>query len=155
MRALPSIMLLISCGPIASQSLARDPVSAVLPDQDPRSNTRTATDLRPGMAQMSLKKGRNVVYTAEGGSTLQAVVDRKGAITGYVSVDAAGKVSQLNARPDVPGTLAPGEMALVHECFVITRECLDNPLPRSGNPEDCRLVIPCPKPASFSTLLSQ
>lgn len=83
------------------------------------------------------------------------MVKRKGMITGYVSVDAAGNVSELKEQSHVPAALGPGEMALVHKCLAVTQECLNNPLPRSGNPEDCFIEIQCPNRGSFAELLSR
>lgn len=114
-----------------------------------------AMDLRPRIAGMQLKKGMKTLYTNKDGWTLQAVVDRRGAITGYVQVDATGKASKVEAQTPLSPALKPGQMALVHKCLVVTQECINNPLPRSGKPEDCILEVECPKAGSFSNLLSR
>ena len=152
----PSIMaMMLCCGTVTTMALAREPISAAPPGGEPQVDIYQAIDLRSKTARMQLKAGRNTIYTNEQGRTLQAVVNRKGVITGYVSVDAAGKVSKIKVQSNVSAVLGLGEQALVHKCFVITKECLDNPLPRSGNPEDCAVEIECPKPGSFSNLLSR
>jgi len=147
--------VLICCAALASVALAGEPLSVPPPGGEPRADTRKAPDLRSRTARTPLRPGRNVVYKDAQGTTLQAVVDSKGAITGYVAVDAAGKVSELKEQSKAPASLRPGEMALVHKCFAVTQECLNNPLPRSGNPEDCFIEIQCPGRASFASLLSR
>lgn len=152
----PSIMaVLVCCGVIATATSAREPMPVAPPSSDTQANTDAAIDLRPIMARMQLKKGRNAIYTDGQGGTLEAVVDRRGAITGYALVDAKGKVSKLEERTGLSVVLKPGKPVVVHKCFVIAKECLDNPLPRSGNPEDCAVEIPCPNTGSFSNLLSR
>lgn len=148
-------IVLICCAALASVALAGEPVPVAPPGDGPRVDTRKAIDLRSSTARMQLKTGRNAIYKDAQGRTLQAVVDRKGAITGYVSVDAAGNVSELKEQSNAPAALGPGGMALVHKCFAVTQECLNNPLPRSGNPEDCFIEIQCPNRESFANLLSR
>jgi hypothetical protein len=152
----PSIMvILLCCGSMATAALAREPISAAPPGGEAQVDIHQAIDLRLEMARMQLKAGRNTLYTNEQGRTLQAVANRRGVITGYVSVDAAGKVSKINAQSKLSAVPGPGEQALVHKCLVVTQECLNNPLPRSGNPEDCILEVECPKTGSFSNLLTR
>lgn len=155
MRAPSITIVLICCGAMASVAVAGEPVSATPPVGEPQLDTCKAIDLRAKTARKQLKTGSNAICTNAQGTTLQAVVDRNGAITGYMSVDAAGKVSTLKEQPEVPAALGPGEMALVHKCFAVTQECLNNPLPRSGNPEDCFIEIQCPNRSSFANLLSR
>lgn len=152
----PFLGIILACGGAMTITvLAREPISTSPPSEEPRIDAGKEVDQRPRAAGVQLETGGNAIYKNVQGGTLQAVVDRRGAITGYLLVEAAGKVTKLKEHSDVPVTLGLGEMALVHKCYVITQECLDNPLPRSGNPEDCAIEIKCPDRGSFSNQLSR
>jgi hypothetical protein len=156
MRAPFILAILMYCGSAACLAQASDPAApAAKPvDGEPRIDSHASIGLRPRIAGMQLHKGVNTIYTNKDGWTLQAVVDRRGAISGYLQVNTAGKTSKVHAQTPLSPPLKPGQMALVHKCVAITQECLNNPLPPSGNPDDCMIQIQCPNTA-LSNLLTR
>lgn len=151
-----AISILLCAGLSIGPAWASGPVLAATEGHtdQPKITTYKVIDIRSDMARMRLKRGRNTVYTDSKGRKLQAEVDRKGEITGYVSVDETGKTSALKTRFNQSMPLGQGEMAIVHKCWRVTDECKNNPLPSSGNPDDCFVEIVCPK-ASSSSLLTR
>jgi hypothetical protein len=149
------MIMLICCGFATIAALAREPMQAAPPEGEPQADTHQSNGLRPKAARPQLRVGRNTIYTNEQGRKLQAVVNRRGVVTGYVMVDATGKVSKMEVRTSRPTALEPGQIALVRQCIAITKECLDNPIPRSMDPDDCLLIIPCPNTGAFSNQLSR
>lgn len=154
MRAPSILAILMYCGSAACLAQGTDPaLPATKPDAEARLDVHASMDVHPRIAGLPLKQGANTLYTNKEGWTLQAVVNRRGSVTGYLQVDPAGKVSELKGRTPLSPPLEPGQMALVHKCVAITKECLDNPLPQSGNPDDCMIEIQCPNTA-LSNLLT-
>jgi hypothetical protein len=154
MRSLYAIsVLLLSTACFAQEGRSAHPATDTGAGGQPFDDHATTGDARLQQETPRFREGRYTVHTDAQGGKIQAEVDANGVITDYLMVDADGSVSGLEEQPSLSVALRSGKPALVHECFTITKECLENPLPRSGNPEDCKLVIPCPKKGSFSTEL--